>query len=129
MRRIAGAMLGAVTAMTLAGCSSGGGGGGGDDATCSPAGTSLHIAAKSFQFDTKCLAAPAGQAFTIAFDNRDGGTPHNLAIVDDAGNKLFTGEVFSGSKTETYHVDALKAATYSFHCDVHPTMSGAFVVK
>jgi len=124
-------LLGAVVAVALAACSSGGGGGGGGDdhATCSPSGTSLSVAAKGFKYDTDCLAAPANTAFTIAFDNEDAGTPHNVAIMDDQGTKVFTGEVFTGPKTETYDVNALPAGTYTFHCDVHPTMTGSFVVK
>ena len=128
MRRMALTMLGAVAALALSACS-GGGGGTTDTATCSPAGTKLSLAAKAFQYDKDCLAAPAGTAFTIDFDNQDNGTPHNVAIVDGQGTKVFTGEVFSGAKSETYRVDPLKAGTYEFHCDVHPTMDGSFVVK
>jgi plastocyanin len=28
---------------------------------------------------------------------------------------------------ETYHVDALDAGTYHFHCDIHQGMKGTFV--
>jgi plastocyanin len=129
MRRIAGTMLGAAVALAMGACSGGGGGDGGNTATCSPAGTKLSVTAKGFEFDTDCLAAPAGEAFTIDFDNQDAGTPHNVAIDDGQGNKLFTGDVFPGSKSETYQVDALRPGTYEFHCDVHPTMKGSFIVK
>jgi plastocyanin len=118
-------MLGAVVALTLGAC--GGGGGGTTEATCTPSGTALKIAAQGFQYDKDCLAAPADTAFTIEFDNQDAGTPHNVAILS-GGDKLFTGEVFSGKKTETYDVDPLKAGTYEFRCDVHTTMNGSFVV-
>ena len=121
-------MLGAVVVLTLAGCSGGGGGTTGP-ATCSPTGPKLTIVAKDFQFDKDCLAAKADTPFTIEFDNQDAGTPHNVAIVDDQGTKVFTGEIFSGSQTETYHPTPLKAGTYDFHCDVHPTMEGTFIVE
>ena len=128
MRRMAGTMLGAALALSLAAC--GGGGDGKDEpASCSPAGSKLKVAAEGFQFDTGCLAAPADTPFTIEFDNQDNGTPHNVAITDDQGNKLFTGEIFSGKKVETYEPDPLPAGTYGFHCDVHPTMEGTFVVE
>jgi len=126
MRRIAGTMLGAVMALTLGACS--GGGGGTTEATCTPSGTALKIAAEGFQYDKDCLAAPTETAFTIEFENKDSGTPHNVAILS-GGDKLFTGEVFSGKETETYEVDALKAGTYEFKCDVHPTMEGTFIVE
>jgi plastocyanin len=126
MRRMAGAILGAVVAVAMTGC--GGGGSGADTATCSPSGTSLSVAAKGFKFDTDCLAAPAGKAFTITLDNEDPGTAHNVAILSDTGDELFTGDIFTGPKTETYHVGPLQPGTYSFRCDVHKTMEGSFVV-
>ena len=130
MRRPIGTLLGAVLALALGACSSSGGGGGGDaTATCKPAGASLAVEAKNFQFVEKCLAAPANAKFTIAFHNEDAGAPHNVAIVNGNGDKVFTGTVFTGDKTETYDVGALPAGTYSFHCDVHQTMTGTMVVE
>jgi plastocyanin len=126
MRRIAGTMLGAVVALTLGACSSGGGG---NNATCEPTGPKLSIVAQGFKFDTDCLAAKAGAPFSIELDNEDAGTPHNVSIQTEQGDKLFTGEVFSGVKTESYDVQPLEAGTYKFQCDVHPTMEGAFIVK
>ena len=129
MRRMAGTMLGAALALTMGACSGGGGGDTSGPVTCSPAGPKLAIAAKGFQFDKACLAAPADTAFTIDFDNQDGGTPHNVAISDEQGSKVFTGEIFNGKKSQTYQVDPLEAGTYEFRCDVHTTMSGAFIVE
>jgi plastocyanin len=128
MRGSTGTMLAAVLVLALGACGSGGGGGG-DTATCTPRGTSVPVEAKNFQFAPKCLAAPANTPFTIEFHNADGGTPHNVAIVSDSGDKVFTGAIFNGDKTEDYHVDSLPAGTYSFHCDVHSTMTGVFVVQ
>ena len=101
-------------------------------ASCEPAGASLSIAAKDVKFDKACLAAPAGQAFTIAFNNMEA-VPHNIAILESHGspNVLFPAEApFTGPGTVTYHVGALKAGTFHFHCEVHPDlMQGTFVVK
>lgn len=57
--------------------------------------------------------------------------PHNIAIYTDEGasNNLFRGDLVSGPATVTYKVPPLKAGTYYFRCDIHPQMSGAFVVK
>ncbi len=127
MRKVWTLALGAGLAMTLAACSSGGGGDG--TATCTPHGPALRITARNVSFDTDCLAAPADRPLTIAFDNEDSGTPHNVSISSDAASDaLFTGERFSGVKTETYRVPALDAGTYRFQCDVHPSMDGTFVV-
>jgi cytochrome c oxidase subunit 2 len=105
---------------------------------CSPAGTSLSVTAKNTAFDTKCLAAPADQAFTIKFDNQDAGVPHNVAIYtkDPAqGGTLLGGatsatDTITGPATTSYQVKPLQPGTYLFRCDVHPTaMFGTFVVK
>jgi plastocyanin len=105
------------------------------NASCTPSGTSLQISAKDTKFSTDCLAAPAGQAFTIHFDNMDP-LAHNVAVYsadpmeDKNAKTLFKGDLVTGPKMTDYSVSALTAGTYHFHCDVHPTqMYGAFVVK
>lgn len=103
---------------------------GGGAAQCSPNGTSLSVQAQNIAFSTDCLAAPAGQPFTIQFNNMDAGVPHNIAIVGTGGSDLFTGDVVTGPTVTTYNVDALAAGTYEFHCNVHPSqMHGTFVVS
>lgn len=128
----------AVVALALALAACGGGTDRGTDetdhpgATCEPSGAALSITAKGTAFDVDCLAAPAGEAFTIAFRNDDAGTSHNVAIYTaaDAKTSLFKGEIFAGLATKTYAVRALGAGTYHFHCDLHPVeMQGTFVVK
>src|SRR6266542_827552 len=103
---------------------------------CSPSGTNLELTAKAIAFDKTCLAAPAQTAFTLAFDNQDAGTLHNVHILagDPASNpgaqSLFTGQFVTGVATTDYKVGALPPGTYYFQCDVHPPqMHGTFVVK
>ncbi len=105
------------------------------ETSCSPNGTALTETAHNIRFGTTCLAAPAGTAFTIAFDNQDALTTHNIHIYasDPATHpgaaSLFAGDLVTGLATETYRVGPLPAGTYFFHCDVHPTqMFGVFVV-
>ena len=98
---------------------------------CTAAGTSLSISAKDKKFDKDCLAAPADEEFTIAFDNQDATVRHNVAIYDTRrGNKaLFKGELIVGPNKTTYAVPAQPAGTYEFRCDPHDeTMLGTFVV-
>ena len=102
----------------------------GGGATCSPSGTALSLTAQDHKFDKDCLAVPAGQAFTIAFDNKDNDR-HNVAILAShmATQTLFQGDIVAGPKTITYSVPALKPGTWHFHCEVHPNlMNGTFVV-
>ena len=99
-------------------------------ATCSPAGTSLALTAQDHKFDKDCLAVPAGQSFTIRFDNKDSDR-HNVAILPShtSTETFFQGDIVPGPKSITYSVPALKPGTYHFHCQVHPNlMNGAFIV-
>ncbi|HVW33001.1 MAG TPA: cupredoxin domain-containing protein [Acidimicrobiia bacterium] len=118
---------------TMSGLALGGGGASGaprPKPTCRPDGPALSVAAEHDAFDKDCLAAPAGTAFQIAFDNEDSDI-HNVAIYDkDHGDKaLFKGEVIYGPKRITYSVPALAEGTYEFRCDPHPdSMIGTFVV-
>lgn len=101
-------------------------------ATCTANGTALTIGADDKKFDKDCLAAPAEQAFTIDFDNRDLARGHNVAIYDTAnGNnkELFKGEVIRGPSRITYSVPAQAKGTYEFVCDPHAEdMRGTFIV-
>jgi cytochrome c oxidase subunit 2 len=106
---------------------------------CQPAGTELKIAAvPTIKFDTDCLAAPAGQGFTLEFDNKDQpGIPHNVDIYSKdptQGGEHLGGadgiqDTISAPDTTTYEVEALDAGNYYFQCDVHTGMNGDFVVK
>ena len=101
---------------------------------CAPSGTSLSITAQNIKFSTDCLAAPANQDFTLTFDNKDAGVPHNVDIYDKQGGTHIGGgtptDLLTGVNSTTYKVSGLKAGTYFFQCDVHPTaMFGTFIVK
>ena len=98
--------------------------------SCSPSGTTLTLTAQGTKFNTDCLAAPAGQAFTINYDNKDQ-ISHNIQILEShsASTALFDAEIIPPG-TKTLNVPAQKAGTFAFHCKIHPgQMSGTFVVK
>ena len=96
----------------------------------------LQIVAEGTAFDPTCLVAPAGEPFTIAFDNRDpvaSTGPHNIAIAEDeaavASDPIFKGDLVDGPDTIDYEVPAIPdEGNYFFHCDVHPTMTGTIAV-
>jgi mono/diheme cytochrome c family protein/plastocyanin len=92
-------------------------------------GAAVTITAQNIAFTTAAVDAPAGQAFTINFDNEDAGTPHNVDIMDASGQSVFKGEIFPGVGTKPYSVPALAAGSYKFQCDVHPNMTGTLTVK
>jgi plastocyanin len=90
----------------------------------------LTITAEGLEFDTACLAVPAGEAFTITLVNDDT-EPHNVAIYTDSskGTQLFAGEISNGGETVEYEVGALEAGTYYFDCTVHPGMQGSVIAE
>ena len=92
-------------------------------------GAVLEIAADNIAFDVKELTAPAGQPFTIVFNNQEA-VSHNVAIYKGT-EPIFNGAFITGPATITYVVDALPAGEYIFTCDVHPiaAMTGTLTVK
>jgi plastocyanin len=92
-------------------------------------GGGLAIIAQGVAFNVKTLSAPAGKPFTVLFDNRDAGTPHDFDVLDASGAKVFDGKDFPGAGQKTYDVPALKAGTYKFECSIHPAlMNGQLTV-
>jgi plastocyanin len=84
------------------------------------------IVAQGLAFDRTRLDVPAGVAFDLLFENRDG-APHNVTLLDAAGVPGFVGETFSGPGSRTYAVPPMAAGTYRFRCDVHTDMAGTVV--
>jgi plastocyanin len=106
---------------------------------CEPSGTNLTISAPpgaiGSGFDQTCLAAPAGEAFTVGFTNDDS-TVHNWALYTDASASEHLGggtpaEPIPAGESTTYEVDPIDdPGQYFFRCDFHPTtMTGTFVVQ
>ncbi len=88
----------------------------------------LDIVASGIAWDTTCLVAPAGEAFTVNIDNQDAGIPHNFDLLtEEGGDQIGATEVQPGVVQETLDVDPLDAGEYFYICDVHPTMTGNLV--
>ena len=96
-----------------------------------PAGTTdgatVAVVAKDIKFVTPAVTVKAGAGFAIDFDNQDG-APHNIAISDASGARVFKGDIVPSSKV-TYQVPALAAGTYTFICEVHPDMKGTITAQ
>ncbi len=87
----------------------------------------VQLVAQNIQFEQTSLTVPAGQRFTIAFDNLDTGTQHNVQIFaakDFSGTPLFDGQLVTGPSKASYSVPSLAAGTYYFKCVIHPQMTG-----
>jgi plastocyanin len=100
----------------------------GPSASAPASAATVQLSAQNIQFDTDHLAAPAGQGWVLEFANNDPGIPHNVEILDANGASVFKGEVVTGPTTTSYQVPALAAGSYTFLCDVHPTMTGTLTV-
>ena len=90
------------------------------------------VGAASAGFQSATLEAKADTAFTLVFDNQDNQAPHNVVIEDANKTVVPMGDTafFTGPAKKSYAVPTLKAGTYTFLCQVHPsTMKGTLEVK
>jgi cytochrome c oxidase subunit 2 len=93
------------------------------------AGPTIQLVAQNVKFDQAALTAPA-TGFTVHYDNKDAGTPHDFDILDAGGQKVFDSKEFAGPAAHDLAVPALAAGTYKFECSIHPTlMFGTLTVQ
>jgi cytochrome c oxidase subunit 2 len=93
------------------------------------AGPTIPLVAQNIKFDQSTLTGPA-TGFTIHFDNKDAGTPHDVDILDDTGKKVVDNKDFPGLAAKDYAIPPLPAGTYKFECSIHPAlMFGTLTVQ
>lgn len=120
--------------LLVSACSSGDGEAGSGEASTPPSAATneLRLVGSDLRFDAETLAAPAGAAFTIVFDNRDRGIPHNVAVYRSgppAKDRVVATEIEPGPTTQRLAVPALDPGRYFYQCDAHPaTMTGTLMV-
>ena len=95
-----------------------------------PTSTSLTIVAEDLRYTPDAMSAPAGSTLSVRFENRDPGTPHDLALFSDAGRsiKLFGSAITTGVSTRDLSIPGLDPGTYRFACYVHPDMAARLTV-
>jgi cytochrome c oxidase subunit 2 len=95
-----------------------------------PQGPVVNVTAEGVKFLEASIQAPANAPFTIHFDNKDTGTPHDVDILDASGQKVEDGKDFPGPGVRDYPVEGLPAGPYQFICSIHPTlMTGTLKVQ
>jgi len=96
--------------------------------------TAVTIVAKTIQWDLKQLLFKANATVTVTVDNQDAGIPHDFGVYSNAArtpdkeiDKPATD--VTGPAKKDYTIKPLKAGTYYFQCDIHPSMNGTITVK
>ena len=91
----------------------------------------LTVTARAVAFDTNEILVQHGEVAQIRLDNIDAGINHNIAVYRDeaATDLIIRGKLFDGPDVRDYHFEGMPAGTYYFQCDLHPAMSGTFVVQ
>jgi len=115
--------LGLALALFAACGSSSGGDAKADSTTTMAAGagkTGDAVSIKGFAFNPKTLDVKVGTKVTWTNDD---GTKHTAS----ADDKSFNTKSIEPGKTGTFTFT--KAGTFSYHCEIHPTMSGEIVVS
>jgi plastocyanin len=107
-------------------------------AECQPDGSDVSIVAPpgavTDGFAEDCLAVPAGEPYTIAFDNQDQGQQHNVNVYTESGGESLLLPPFEGGiigpDSTTYEGEPIdEPGSYFFQCDFHTgSMTGTFVV-
>lgn len=113
---------GAIPLLAVAAC-------GGAAATVDPsfAGGTVTIRAANIAFETTQVTLPAGQPLRIILDNADAGVPHDIAISGN-GSEVARSAIVTGPAQTEVRFGPLTAGTYSFHCTVHPAMTGTLTI-
>jgi plastocyanin len=122
-RRLAGAFALVGVVLAAAACS----GSSQPTATLAIPSGALVVRTVNTTFQPVDQAAPAGQAFTLYFDNTDA-LPHNVVILGAGDQRVLGGDIFSGPAQKVYDMPALASGTYQLRCDVHPEMHGTITV-
>ncbi|HWC31573.1 MAG TPA: cupredoxin domain-containing protein [Actinomycetota bacterium] len=92
----------------------------------------VEVEAEDFAFEPNTVTVGAGAAIALKFNNRDEGVPHTFTVyeTDAAEQEIFDTGNLTGDAEETYRFTApSESGSYFFRCDVHPEMTGTFVVQ
>ncbi|MEX2546992.1 MAG: cupredoxin domain-containing protein [Chloroflexota bacterium] len=116
------AAIALIAVAVLSGCQTAGTGIG------TPPPGAIVVSANYSVFEQASVQAPANQAFTIWFENREN-VPHNVRVVQGTGANVALGQIFNGPAAQPLNVPSIAPATYKLRCDVHPDMLAELVAN
>jgi plastocyanin len=123
------ALLVTALALVLAGCSSSKAdvSGSTGSAGCRAAtGGTFTLVAKNTKWNTSCITL-SGTAVTFTIKNEDRGIAHNLNVMGAPGT--YKTDLVPGIATQTLALKGLTPGkTYTYVCDLHPSMIGELKV-
>jgi cytochrome c oxidase subunit 2 len=97
-----------------------------------PAGAEvIDLVAQDTAYDKLEMNAAADTPFTLRFENRDDGVPHDVVIVDSSNQEVFRTDTVTGPDSGEFTVPALRAGEYKYYCSFHPipAMTGTLTVE
>ncbi len=89
----------------------------------------VSLTAENITYTEAAITIPGGKPFTLAFNNKDAGIPHDVVFKDAGGNVLFQGDIVTGPAVTVYDVPAIPPGQYLYICSVHPNMTGTATAK
>ncbi len=119
-----------MTALALAGCGSSKAdvsGSTGSTGCRAATGGAFTLVAKNTKWDTSCITL-SGTSVTFTIKNEDRGIAHNLNVMGAPGT--YKTDLVPGIATQTLALKGLTPGkTYTYVCDLHPSMIGELKVK
>lgn len=88
-------------------------------------GSTAGVSISNYAFSPSTMSFPAASNVVVTWTNYDYVNHH---VVSDAGDPSSFDSGVLGYGT-MYSVGPLAAGTYSYHCAIHPTMTGSFTVN
>lgn len=122
-RIVSTSFIAALAACGATGPYGGGGGGGGGSGNQNPPPANTINASPNLVFSPGTLTINSGETVTYAF----GSVAHN--VVFDGRNEATPSDILSNNANVSVQRTFGTAGTYSYHCNIHPEMTGAVVVR
>ncbi len=91
-------------------------------------GAEASLTAENLVYAPLEVRLPADTPLRVLLDNRDAGTPHDVAVRAADGTTLATSPVINGIATTEVRFGPLAAGTYRLVCTIHPAMAAVLVV-